>query len=63
MGCFMKHQVPVSVLAPRAGLLRMRNYSAAVLPGPLTLIPFWMQQTLVSIPISRRSFVTEGFGG
>jgi hypothetical protein len=37
MGCFMKHQFPVSVLAPRAGLPRMENYlncSAAEFPGP-----------------------------
>ena len=37
MGCFMKHQFPMSVLAPRADLPRMGNYlnySAAELPGP-----------------------------
>src|ERR1700733_7458026 len=26
MGCFMKHQFPMSVLAPHAGLPRMGNY-------------------------------------
>jgi hypothetical protein len=66
MGCFMKHQFPMSVLAPRADLLRMGNYlncSAVELPGPATLISLWMQQTRVLIPISHRSFVAEGFRG
>jgi len=26
MGCFMKHQFPMSVLAPRAGLPRLGKY-------------------------------------
>jgi hypothetical protein len=66
MGCFMKHQFPMSVLAPRAGLSRMGNYlgcSASNSLGPPTLISLWMQQTPVLIPISHRSFVAERFGG
>ena len=66
MGCFMNHQFPMSVLAPRADLLRMGNYlkcSAVRFPGPSTLIPLLMQQTPVLIPIRDRSFVAEGFSG